>query len=130
MGQATGILPQEQPAWAGIFTIGIFAGTLLGYTFLTIVSLRSDVYTRTADYLLLAQPAIFALMLVRLAITGGTGTAVGGFVLGTARALTTLALGFVLREEPQLPEQAERSSEPRMACAYTGMIRAARPGPL
>lgn len=94
----------------GGMVVGMVLGQFLGYTSFGVASLRAGVHSRTVGLLLVAVPAVLAVMVVTVA-TGyaGSGSAT---VLGSIQALLHLAIGSTLRTDGIPTEQGEPSVEP------------------
>lgn len=96
VGEAVGALPPLEAFGALGLVVVLAAGVpmLLAYLSFGVASLRTDAYSRTLGFLLLAPPAIFAVMLVGGAATGGS--ALGAAILSSGQAISHLAIGYTL----------------------------------
>lgn len=98
------------PEYGSAFALGMVLGQFLGYTSFGFASLRADVYSRTVSLLLVAVPAVLALMIATVAT--GYATSGSAVVLGSVQAILHLAIGASLWSDGEPTGQAEPSLGP------------------
>lgn len=86
---------------------GMLLGQFLGYTSFGVAILRVDIHSRTVGLLLVAVPAVLAVMTVTVA--AGYASSGSATILGSVQCLLHLAIGFTLRTEDIPIEQGEPS---------------------
>ena len=103
------VVPAATPTFVTVLPFGMVLGQFLGYIPFGLASLRADVHPRTIGLLLIAVPAILAVMIVTVAT--GYATSWSAVILGSAQAVVHVAIGNSLQTEGIPSERAELSGE-------------------
>lgn len=104
------VFPTATPAYVTALSIGMVLGQFLGYTSFGLAGLRTGVHSRSTGLLLLAVPAILAVMIGTVA--AGYATSGSAVVLGSAQALVHVVIGISLRAEGVPADRTKPSAEP------------------
>ncbi|WP_435196535.1 hypothetical protein [Natronomonas sp. EA1] len=91
------VAPAVTPAFFAALPAGMVLGQFLGYLPFGVASLRAGVHSRTVGLLLIAVPAVLAVMIVTVAT--GYATSGSAVVLGSVQALIHFAIGYTLRTD-------------------------------
>lgn len=78
----------------GVLSILVLVSTVLPYLLFGVITLRSDVVSRSVGFLLLVPAALLVVLLVDIAILGASP--LDGVVIGAGLALSMLAIGYTL----------------------------------
>lgn len=89
--------PAVTPTFFAALPAGMVLGQFLGYVPFGVASLRAGVHSRTVGLLLIAVPAVLAVMIVTVAT--GYATSGSAVVLGSVQALIHFAIGYTLRTD-------------------------------
>lgn len=111
LGAALGVLPDEPPAWVGIFMVAMVVGMLPGFVTFAVATLRSSVYPRALGLLLLAPPVVFAVMLSGT-LHAVVDDALANFFLSSGQALSHLAIAVTLRARGITGDRRDTAAEP------------------
>lgn len=102
-----GLLPA---LWGPIILLASILTLLLGFLFLGVASLRTDVVSRPISYLLLV-PGVMWVALFLMHAAGLNGTVIG-IVVYVPIGVSLLAIGFGLRNTPVPADQGQPSTDP------------------
>jgi hypothetical protein len=100
-----GLLPQPDTL-PNLFFVVHPLTMILAYTMFAIAIFRTDFYSRTVGYLLLAPPILFIVLLMGPAIRPGEFP-LGAFVISSGQAMAHLAIGATLRTRDTSPDSEE-----------------------
>ena len=96
------------PAWIKLPLLLNPVWTVLGFLLVGITSLRTDAYPRSLGVLLFVVAVLFAVNTTRIAFLGLWTPSWAPFLLGSLQAMTMLAIGYSLHDQPTPTEPAER----------------------